>query len=60
MLYRLGMTVVTSSHTSMDAIGATFNALSAMDVLFNVISIGLAAAAFFLLRRPPTPVYGTW
>ena len=58
VIYRLGMTAVTSSHASMSSFDATFNALGAMDILFNLISIGLFVAACFLLRTPPPPAYG--
>jgi hypothetical protein len=58
VIYRLAWTAVTSSHASMGTMDATFNALGAMGILFDLISIGLVAAAFFLLRKPPVPAYG--
>ena len=60
VIYRLGTTVVTSSHASMSSFDATFNALSMMDVVFTLISIGLVGAGYFLLRTPPLPAYGRW
>jgi hypothetical protein len=44
----------------MSTFDATFNALGAMDVLFTLLSTGLVAGAFFLLRKAPVPTYGGW
>jgi len=60
VVYRLGMTAVTSGHASMSTFDATFNALGVMDALFTLISTGLVAAAYFLLRKAPMPTYGGW
>jgi hypothetical protein len=60
VVYRLGMTAVTSSHASMGTLGATFNALSVMDIMFTLLSTALVATAYFLLRRAPVPAYRAW
>lgn len=60
VVYRLGVTAVTSSHASMSTFDATFNALSVMDIMFTLLSTALVATACFLLRKAPVPTYGAW
>ena len=57
LVWRLGMAAVSASPGSITSFDTVLDALSAMDILFNLVSIGLLACAFFLLRKPPMPAW---
>ena len=56
VVYRLGLTAMSSGHGSTSA----YDALTAMDILFTLLSTALVATAYFLLRKAPVPSYGGW